>query len=465
MKLRTSPYYILSFLYRYGLIALSLPLQAFLLKNASTHITAYVYTGNTVLLFILIVLACIHHKNLSLSLHDKNIIFEKGILIKSCYMISKKNFSVISTLQSPLQKLLKIRKVTFVFSKIRIPLFLSENILPCVSNKFTGKETPKRPVFKNGFIQTFFLSAGFHNALTGALTLIPVLKKLSALTAPSLARTQLTNSLNSIYIDKNINFILNSLTSAIIGLWGIGVLITFFRYFNLKVYRKESFIEALQGLFIKRYTSINTKNISCVVFRQNILMVLLHRYTGEFCVPCENKNGKITFICSEDYKTCTHILSLLTKSFNSNGNDNLCPHKKALFSYTLVPLVSLVVFSVLSVAADIYSPYISKTRFGLLITLWLCVWLIFRIMVFKRCLIACDNKVLLICTYSKFAFCKAHIPLNKVHSLKLTQTIFQKRRGSCSLRIFVKHCRPLSFKIRHIDKEKTAELTKNLCGK
>jgi len=464
LRIPTSPYYILVFLSRQGLILLSLPFQAFLLKNINPYIAAYVYITDLFLILTLIVFACLSRRNLNLTLKNKSLLLEKGVIIKNRTLVANDTVSVISTIQTPLQRLLRIHKVIFVSSKNQLTLYLSKKLLPALSKDFIHQKVTSRLIFKNGFIQTFFLSAGFYNAFTGALTLIPVLKKLTTLTTPAHRQRDTLSTLQAVTSHQDLNFILNALISAIIGLWGIGVLITFFRYYNLSVYKSGNFIETAQGLFVRRHTKASTKNISAIVLRQNILMTLLHRYTGEFRIACEGKENKLTFVCSEHHRCCLGIIALLIKNFKAPKGEKLRPNKKALLSYTLLPLLSLIAFSVFSVTADIYSPYVSKTRFGLFVSLWLCVWLIFRIVVFKRCFITSDNKTLLLCTYSKLTFCKAYIPLSKIHSFKLTQSFFQKRLGTCSLRIFLRNRRPLSFKIKHIDSKKAAELLKKLCG-
>lgn len=464
MKLNTSPYYILVFLSRQGFILLTLPLQTFLLKNSNSYLTVYVYLFNLFLIIFLVIFGCLSQKNLKLTLKNKKILLEKGVIIKSRILVSKHTISVISATQTPFQQLLKIYKVSLVSSKKQLTLYLSKKLLPLISNSFSRQKDTARLIFRNGFIPTFFLSSGFYNAFTGALTIIPVLKRITYITSPSQIQKQTLDTIKAATYHQGLTFILNAVISGIIGLWGVGVLITLLGYYGLSVYKKGAFAEIRRGLFVKRRITANTENISAVVFRQNILMAMLHRYTGEFRIACDSKANKLTFVCSESHKRCLAVVFLLGKFISHPKDEKLRPHNKALLSYTRLPILCLLAFSVFTVTADIYSPYVSKTRFGLFVTLWLGVWLIFRVMVFKRCFISFDSDTLLVCTYSGMTFCKVYIPANKILSLKLTESLFQKRLGTCSLSVQIKNRKPLSFKIRHIDRKKTAELIEKLCG-
>ena len=458
MKLKASAYHIPVFIYRYGFIALTLPLQTILLDSASTTLSACIYILNLLITAGIVLCACVSQRQIQCTATHKLFCFSKGILLHSRTFLPLKKANTIRITRGPIQNRLKICRLTIISSDTQSSVYISRSTM----QKFIGNRNSAE-IYRNTAFSTLLLSVGFYNAFTGALTLIPLLKKISSFSKAYESPTDFLPDTFDIYTLKELSAILFALSVLIVTLWCTGVIVTFLRYANLTFSRSGSFLKLHQGIFVKRTTYLNPQNISAVILRQNLLLILCNRYTGEFRTACDKRENKATFLCGAK---CEKAQNILCKSGFKPEYENtpIFPHPKSLWGYTYLPVTLLCFVFAAEIVTDIHFVNAYKTRIGLLVILWLSAWFFFRVCIWSRCFIASNKNSVYVACFFGLTYCKAYIPKSKIRCIKITQSPFQRAKNTCSLRIFVKGRTKKSYFIKHIEKEKAAELRKELCG-
>lgn len=459
MKHKTSAYHIPVFLYRRGFLIPTLLLQVFLLNG--TNLSPYIYARVAVAFSVsLFVFSYIYYKNIRVYSHPKTLNLKEGIFLCQHTLFPLKDIRCITFSQGPLQKILKVCSITIHSSLCSSSVYLkTEPYLFIRHISDCSKSKPSLQI-KSNLFAVLLLSLGFYNAFTGALTLVPFFRKLSVLSSGS---DNYNIHFLTVDFHSALPVLLFSLWVSIILLWLVGILLNIFRFYGLSLTISKNNITTSRGLIIRHTTQIPKKHICAVTFRQNLLMILMNRYTGEFISSCKRKEKRTAFLCGAKKETCLNTLKHLKKT-SERSKKTLRLKPLSLWGYTYLPITLLFVFSALSVIADKYSPYIARTRIGLFIILWLVGWFFFRLCIFTRCFANLNSDMLTIGYYRGLTYCLAYIPKNKIRKLKITQTVFQKEKGTCSLRIYIRgQQRAVGF-IKHTDKEKAAELEFKLCG-
>ena len=461
MKLKTSAYHILIFLYRYGFLILTLPLQTFYLKSAGVIFSAYIYLADVLLITSLLICACLSYKHTEAYITQNHLLFRKGVFLRFETSILHRSIHTLRITAGPFQRLFGICRLSAVSSKAQPSIFTKTKTLS--SLKVPSKKTSAH--IKSSHLSTLLLSVGFYNAFTTTLTLIPLFKKFSTLYASDeTLKATAPLSPQSLRNIEEISMLLFTLSAFIITLWLSGIVITFLKYCGLTLIFSKPYIFIRQGLLTKRITRITPSAFSAVLLRQNLLMMILNRYTGEFRIPCEKKENKVAFISAAPVKKCKQILRHLLP-ISEEETLRLSPIKNSALSYTRLPLILLIIFTFFEITADTFSPYTPATRPALFIFLWLTAWFFFRICIRPKCFISLSDNLVTAGCFFGLTFTLAYIPKDKIRLVKISQSVFQRRKGSCTLRIFVKGRVRKSYFIKHTEKEKAAKFKNELCGR
>lgn len=458
MKLKTSAYHIPVFIYRYGFVALTLPLQTIFLESADPFLFTYIYLSNLLILTTIVICACISYKQIKCAKSRIQLNFSKGTFLQTNTHLPHKKIHTISITQGPLQRRLNICRLTAACAATRQSIYTTTP----ESHKLLGNCT-FQTIHRSSVFSTFLLCAGFYNAFTGALTLIPLLRKIATLANAHEYSAEFFTSAFAVYTISELPNVLFALSVIIILLWITGVMVTFLRYANLTFSLGDSSAKITRGLVTKRTTYVNKQNVSAVILRQNLLMILLDRYTGELRAACDKNENKVTFLCGAKKNTAQKVVQ--KTSFASNcTKKEIRPHPKSLWGYTYLPVSLIALVSATEIIADFYLVRGNTARLGLFIILWLAAWFFFRVCVWSKCFVKTSENSVCIGCYFGLTYCKAYIPKDKIRSTKITQSPFQRTKNTCTLRVFIKGSTKKSYFIKHIEKEKAAELTQELCG-
>lgn len=443
MLLESSPYYILVFIKKFSVLLLTLPLQAVIIIKGRSKTDLLVILTDIVLLGIIIACACISSRHITLRITKTALIIQKGVLHTRKLHIPTNRRHSICISQNLLQRLLKTHKLTISFSGIKWSIYLSSKSLSLLPLSHFNK---REKAFKTKFVDTLIFSAGFHSSLTGVLTLAPFIKNLSSATVEDFLYSA---NIWEVLGYKNLPPLLATLSTLLLFVWLAGFLFTFLRFSSLCLYKKGDSFEISSGIISKHRYRFHRHSISAVILRQSLLMLLLKRAYVEILLPSGSRRSPVLAGCA------------VKKSFQKAG---VCPHRGAVWSYSCIPLLCLLILSLLAIITDVCSPYKIEPHLGVFLTLWCIVWYLLRVAAFHHSCIEKTCKNLKIRTFSGLSLTEIIIPLRNVQKTKITRNIFQQRKGTCNLKIFIRHKRKRSFSIRHISIKKAAELIEKLCG-
>lgn len=463
MEIKVSPYHIISYMWRFALFFISLPVQTLVfLSFPNLTLGAFVFLGDILLITLFTITACIHYKSIKVYLSKNRIRIIQGVVFRHVLSAHKEKINSINLTQGILRKLTGVYKVTIVYTEYEAVLYLNAQNKENLS-KAMAFHTCETPAYKSEFLSSIIMSAGFHNSLSGALSLIPLLKSIGTLSDGEIILNTIESTGFLTYLMPQISPVLTSLAVLIFLLWLAGGVITFIKFYPLKLFSSHNSLSLQRGYIIRRNHTVTREDIRSIVVRKSILMILLGKCYAELFFSTEKGENRLPLICADTPASTARLISQL--GFNIKDYKRILkPNSKALWGYTLFPVSVLLGTSLLIIFTDIFSPYTLYPHVGVFVILWLCGWFFLRVYAFIHSGIKSENNLLRIKSFSGLSLTEAIIPCGTVRALKISQTIFQKRHDTCTLRIYIKCRKRKAFFIKHTDHKKTAELIEKFCG-
>ena len=459
MKNKTSPVYVAVFLYRFAFVLFFIPLQRVVSAGTSLPSAIHLYRINILAIPLICVWAVLCYNHIKYSSNRHIIRTDKGVLLKHSTENFMKNSDFIRISANPLFRLLSVCRLQITASHSTQTLYLNKKESYRIIEKFFNKSKSPHREFKSSFLSVLIFSVSFSSALTGLLSAIPLLRNIAGILGEEQTNTILSNA--DLWVVTGYTALppfLRILSTLILLAWTTGATIEFLRYYPMKIRIHKNFITTEKGLLTKHLTCIKKTAISAVIIRQSILLYLLRLYTIETIIKSERKEESVPLLLATDKNKCEKLLLCLTPR---QSNRNLIkPPQKAFLSYVYKPLLFISALSVFYIITENLSPYKIEIHLMLFVTLWLCLWFIFSAVAFFRCGIYLCNSQLVISTTDKLNFIRVHIPKDKIKGVKITQNIFQRRKGLCNLYIYLLSGHRKRILIKHTDKNKTAGLFK-----
>ncbi len=460
MKRKTSPVYVAVFMYRFAFLLLALPLQAVLFEGISPTTAVYIYRLEIFILTLLFVWAVVCYRSIRYSTCDNALRTQKGVLFAQKNQVFLRTFDSLQITANPLFRLFKVFKVQTTTSKNNTTLYLNRKDTKTLSRFFCPDTKKKSEKISSNFFSVLIFSAGFSGALTGLLSAIPLLRNISGILGESNTQNILTSADLWVYIGNTaLPPFLRTLSTLFLWAWGIGTFVELNRYFNLRSYTYKDRTVTQHGLFTKHLSILRKSAVSSIVLKQSILLYFLGLYTAEAHLPADKKEVKIPLLLASRKDKCSSLIHSLDFPRKSKNSPCTKPPASSLWGYVWKPLLFLSLISFLCIGVDKLTPYHVEIHLILFITLWGCVWFLFSVATHRRCALFWDSEKLIIRTAKGLSFTEVYIPSDKIRAVKTTQNIFQKRKGVCNLRVYIRSRRRQSFLIKHIDKNKTAQLT------
>lgn len=454
MKYKSSFIYIVYFLYRFGFLLAFVPLRNVILEKLPPGIAIYIYRSDICALVLLSLWALLSMSQIYLYDTSKEFLAKKGIFLVRKTVFEKNRLHILRVSQSLFLRIFKNCKVELLSSQTKSFFFLKKKDCKtlCTSNSNTA--------YKSNLFSSLVFSAGFSGALTGLLSLVPLLRNIASLLGET--QTQAILSYADLWMATGYAAappFLRIVSSLILFAWFAGGLVEFFHYFGLVIINKKENLLLYHGLISRHTLFVNKKAVSAIVKRQSILLHLIGLYTLEAYIS-HKKEHKIPLILAGRKSDC----DTLTKSLGFFTSDNTFtitkPPENALWGYTWKPLVFIFVLALAAILSDCLTPLHTEPHLVLFLILWGMVWFLFSATAHLKSALISGNNQIIIRSTKGLSFIEAVIPLSKVSSVRLTQNIFQKRKGVCHLYVYIPSNKSRYFVIRHINKQKTAQLTK-----
>lgn len=429
----------------------------------NNRVSAYIIITDILLVCIFILCACIHFCSIKVSVSDTKISVTQGIFIKSAHNGDFLKSDSINTTQGPLQKLMGIHKTALVFASAEVILYLSAENLAKLLRK-TAPDTKNKLIYKSSFISSLIMSAIFHNSVASVLTLTPLLRSIGSVIDSEFAVDFLEDADVMSLILPKISPALSAFTTLIFCLWVLGFCVTFCRYYPLKIFADNKIFTIKHGVLIKHTHKIKPTDIRSILIRRSFLLLILKKHCAELRFSLEKGENHMPVFCGKKATLEEHSPFLFTSDKTKTNSPPIRPNPHSLWGYLWLPILTLSLVSFSIITTDTLSVYTLLPLFPTLLIFWLCLWFFLRFGAFCHSAVFLRKNILTIRSFSLLSLTEAVIPQDKIRAVKISRTIFQKRRGTCTLRIYIKSRSKKSFFVKHIEYKKTAELVNKLCG-
>lgn len=461
MNRKTSPVYIAVFLYRFAFLLIAVPLQAVFFRGLAPQTAVYIYRTDIALIFIITLWAVISHRHIFFCTDKRTLLTRKGLIISQKNKIFTATFDTLSLSQGLIFRLLKVCKSEVQASHSKTSLYLSTKDSFRLLQNFTDETSDsKEPLHRSSAFSAFVFSIGFSGALTGLLSAIPLLRNIAGIIGENQTQNLLASADLWYYAGYTaLPPFLRTLSTLFLIFWAVGALAEFCRFYNLQTKIRKDHIITCHGLIGKHCNVLRKEAISALCFRQSIFFALLGVFTAEVYIPSAGRENKLPLLLASRKNKCKASLSSLYFPQKRKPTFNLTPPSNTLWGYVWKPFLFLLFFCVLCIGTDSLSLYKTEIHLAMFFVTWGISWFVFCAVSHRYSELCCEESWLIIRTSKALSFIEVHIPEEKIRVVKITQSIFQKRKGVCNLRVYVRSRSRQSFLIRHIDKNKTAQLT------
>lgn len=460
MNRKTSPVYIAVFLYRFAFLLITVPLQAVIFEGKSPQIAVFLYRSDIILIIFLAIWAVMCYRRVSYSTSKNALQCRKGVIISQNNSIFTKNFDCLHMTQGIIFRTLKVCKVQTTASKNKTTLYLSSKDSLILRENFGSSESDKPKAFRSAFFSVLLFSAGFSGALTGLLSTIPLLRNIAGIIGERQAQSLLANADLWEYVGYTaLPPFLRTLSTLFLLFWAVGAISEFLQHFNLKTALCKDIIVTTHGLITKHQTVLRKNAVSALVLRQSIFLALAGVFTAEAYIPANNRQSKTPLLLASRKKSCKALISSPDFPQGTENSEHIKPPANALWGYVWKPMLFLALCSAFCIGTDLFFPYKAEIHLALFLLIWGSIRFLFCAVCHRRAYLSIEPTGLIISTSKALSFTEIHIPSDKIRAVKVTQNIFQKRKGVCNLYIYIRSDRRQSFCIKHIDKNKTAQLT------
>lgn len=390
---------------------------------------------------------------------------KNGFLIKRYYTVPFDKIQTINIHKNIFAQLFGAVKVSFDtpagLSKFYdISAFLSKKIAKRILSKLEYKK-PKTSVYKSKTSSMLLMSAFWSNPASGLLFIAPLISKAGDVLGVEMQKV-LYRSLDFRWQLAAFGISPAAATVANILMfgWAVSMAVQFLRYARFSAYRQGKYIVISRGLINKNICFTRSDRIAAITINQSLLMYFMNLYSSAiFTIGAGKLKGDKSLIIAAEkkepmYKSLKNIIRFSTKEIRS-----LYPKKNTLFSYLCVPLWVTVITVALIMIAD-YISVINELFKVLLIfaVIPLMWWLFFRIFAHKYSHLAINNKCAIVCGYKIWTMKKYLIPFDKIQYISVKQSIFQKRKNTCDVRIYLFFEKRASHTVKHLPKEQAEQM-------
>ncbi len=266
------------------------------------------------------------------------------------------------------------------------------------------------------------------NAAVGLLTAAPALRQLSTLLSEwfSVDAVGLLQRFPTEQIPAALRFVANLL---LIG-WGVAVLNTFLRYVGFYATTQHNQLHLVSGLFTRRDVLIDRDKITALELRQTLLMRLQGLYTAVITAAGYGRDlgARPVLIPAADPKTLCEGLERLLPGYPLKEG-RIKAARRAWWRYVALPLLFTVVGLLPWMAGGFWQiPAFVCTVFGL----W---WLVVRFLGFRSAGFGADETAVTVWYPRGLAFYRVYLPREAVDHITVTQSVWQRRRGICTVTV------------------------------
>ncbi len=330
------------------------------------------------------------------------------------------------------------------------------------------KGLPHTSYYRSGPLEILLASLFWSNPASGLLFVIPVFSRLRSLLGKEKTSELVKESLNpgGEILASVVSPAVALVILLILACWVISIVLTYQRYLRFTSYRSGDYLVITRGLVSPATVLTRFNGIICVSEDQSLLMRIFRLHSAGITVIGSGKlKGDKGMMIPPVRKReldqkLQEVLGILPREEKS-----LRPVKGSWWSYLYYPLIWVGLMAVYLVLNFVFSlGAIAEMLFpaAVLVFLVLLWWVAFRIFAYHRAHLAVGNRHLILCTYHKLTLKRYHIPFRKIARIEMTQSIFQKVSGKCSVKVYVYYEKNLVYTIKQLNLKQAEELLSQL---
>lgn len=454
MKHKSSFVYVFYFLYRFGFLLWVIPLRDVIFEQLPPKIAIYIYRSDICALGVLLLWAIVSCRQIFLLSTDKEFLVQKGVFFVRKTVFPKKSMHILRISQSLFLRLFKACKAELLSSFAGSALYLPKTACKKIC------KPPAKLYRRSNLLSLFVFSLTFSTSLTGLLSLVPLLRNIASLLGEK--QTQTILSYADLWVTIGFTAappFLRVASTLIFFSWLLGGLNRFFHFYGLSLNHTSNSVLLCHGLINRHCLQINKNAICAIAQRQSILLRLAGLCTPEAYVS-HKKEHKIPLIPAVRKGDCMKLAEELRFISSGNKFTKATPPQNTLWGYTWKPLLLIFLLSVTSISLDFFTSFYTEPHLLAFLTLWAMVWFLFSLASHRHSALLTSKTCIIIRSTKGLSFVEAIVPVNKITCVRITQNVFQKRKGVCHLYVHIPSSGKQYFLIRHIHKDKTAQLTR-----
>ncbi len=454
MKTTASALHVFKFFYRFGFLLLAIPLEAIFKEHINAQIFLPLYISNIALCVIVVLLAVKSRYSTRILKNQSELSLSQGVFLRD--KTSVQNERITLSLRKPHYLIFKSRKLFFFSGTLRRSIY--------VSSSFTEKcfESSKAPLHKSKFFHAFAAALGVSGVIPEALALLPLIRQ-----GIKLADSQTREKILS-FLEEESRLALDFLPQAmrlftlfLLILWVLSTVVSVLNLLGLQFSKSKDIITTEFGVFSKVRCEFKLSQITALTLRQNLLSIPFSLRLCYLHLPIKSRYSRLPIALDKNKNALAEILKTL--GFSPFQKPKLSLKPQSLWGYTYPQMLSLVLLSLCSIFWFILPCRKLHSALLLPLVFIMIFWFLLRFESFKRAELAlCEGQIILR-SFHTLSLHETHIPLTKIVGIKLSQSPFQRLFCRCSLRIYLKSPKTLSYKISHINAKKAAQLL-SLCG-
>ncbi len=413
--------------------------------------------GSSILaILVIIIVSFIEYKSIKYKMDNDFLIIKKGFIIKKKLIIPVKNINAAINRRTVLLNLFKSEKISICINskgtkrKSLVDLIIKRND---TYNSFKIDE--KVESFKISPVKILLMSMSWSNPVVSLLIAVPFINKMASIMGEGTTKV-LYSTMGSMlsFITIGIPPLIASVSYIMLGAFFITIVIHFLKFVNFKTQIASEHVLTKSGLISTNTKIIKKNQISAIVIKQNLIMLILKLYSMYVQVlgVSQGKGEYNLLFAASKKEEMNKMIKAIYNSDDSNNKFCIKPHKNRAFNFLKAPLCSLIIlFSVIIAffGDKWYEKLIMLTlSFILILILW---WISVRYFAYKYSGLMFSEELLYLNGFKRLSLYKAIIPICNIRSISIMRNPFFKWSRLCTVSVTPFSGEKYKFKCKYLD--------------
>ncbi len=394
---------------------------------------------------------------------------KRGLIFSRHFMLPFEKIQTVNIYQNIFASALGAYRISFdspggTSRKYDISAYIAKSKARALVAKIHPQTLSAR-CYRGGRVSVLLMCAFWSNPAVGLLFAAPFVSQMGK-TISSEIQDMLLGYMNTFW--RNVIRDISPAAAMIANVLLVGWVIAFFlqlaRYGKFYSGRNGDYLMISRGLINRSITYTRADRIAAVTIDQSLVMKLLNLYSaGIFTIGSGKIKGDKGLILLADKKRRLQYRLRKIVHFSDEETQSLYPAKHTLYSYICLPLWITVTVMGLLVLADWFSVINEIFKilmiFSIIPLMW---WILFRVFAHRHARLAHNDGFLIVNGYDKLTMKKYIIPYSQVQYIAVTQSIFQKRKHTCTVSVYMYYEKKACCKVKHLSLQKAEKIVQSV---